>query len=208
MDGVRCPSLFPQIALRRMRAWAVGVAAGIAWSTAPAAAPADEALIAELQRGAVLLLRHARTTPGVGDPPGWRLQDCASQRNLSDEGIAQARAIGDWFRAQGLVPDEVRHSPWCRTRDTARLAFGRGEPWPALANIWEDRQRGAAQADEVRRHIGTGPADRLVVLVSHGVTIAQILPEAAGLAAGEAVVVRAGDTPQAPLRVLGRLRWP
>lgn len=175
---------------------------------APAAAHNDESLVRELRRGAVLLMRHTQTTPGVGDPAGWRLQDCASQRNLSAQGVAQARAIGEWFRTQGLQPHTVRHSPWCRTRDTALLAFGHGDPWQALANIFEDRSAAEPQAAEVRRYIRTQATDRLVVLVSHGVTIANILPEAAGLAAGEAAVVRAGPAPQEALQVLGRLRWP
>lgn len=180
----------------------------VAFWVTPAAAQPDETLLRELQRGAVLLMRHTQTTPGVGDPAGWRLDDCASQRNLSAEGQAQARAIGEWFKAKGLQPHVVRHSPWCRTRDTAQLAFGHGEPWQALANIFEDRRGADAQAAEVRRYVRTQAAGRLVVLVSHGVTIGHILPEAAGLAAGEAAVVRAGATPQDPLRLLGRLQWP
>lgn len=174
---------------------------------AGAASAAPEALVAELRQGAVLLMRHAQTTPGVGDPPGWRLGDCASQRNLDAAGIAQAQRIGRWFDAQRLPVSAVRNSPWCRARDTARLAFGRHDDWPALANIFEDRSGADAQAAAVRRYIQARGRGELVVLVSHGVTISHIVGGAA-LATGEAVVVRAGTEPGAPLQVIGRLVLP
>ena len=74
--------------------------------------------------GQVVLIRHAITTPGVGDPPGMRLDDCSSQRNLTDEGRRDARRLGEAFRARGLPVDRVLSSPWCRCLETARLAFG------------------------------------------------------------------------------------
>lgn len=160
------------------------------------------------QRGVALLMRHAQTAPGVGDPPGWTLERCESQRNLDDTGIAHARRIRQWFAARKLRPTSVRHSPWCRTRDTARLAFGNGNPWPALANIFEDRSGADAQAAEVRRFIETLKPGDLVVLVSHGSTIRHIVGEYT--APGEAIVVapRLGDAAPAALDVLGRLQVP
>ncbi len=84
--------------------------------------------------GGVLMLRHA-LAPGTFDPPGFSLGDCASQRNLDDEGRRQARQLGRWFAARQLRPTRVRSSPWCRCLDTARLAFGdRAEPWAALGS--------------------------------------------------------------------------
>jgi hypothetical protein len=66
---------------------------------------------------------------------------CSTQRNLSEDGRAQARRIGDWFRQRGLQPAQVRSSPWCRCLDTATLAFGRVEPWAALGS-----PRGASES--------------------------------------------------------------
>jgi phosphohistidine phosphatase SixA len=83
--------------------------------------------------GRVLLLRHARA-PGTFDPPGFQLGDCSTQRNLSAEGQAQARAIGQWFAQHGPAVVTVRSSPWCRCMDTARLAFGRAEAWADLGS--------------------------------------------------------------------------
>jgi phosphohistidine phosphatase SixA len=102
----------------------------------PVAAMAQEAASAvSLLRegGVVVAMRHA-LAPGTFDPPEFKLDDCATQRNLSDEGRAQAKRIGQWFERHGLKPDRVRSSPWCRCIDTANLAFGSAQPWSALAS--------------------------------------------------------------------------
>jgi phosphohistidine phosphatase SixA len=168
----------------------------------------DAALLRELRAGAVVMLRHTQTTAGVGDPPGWRLERCDSQRNLASEGIAHAKRIGQWFKARELRVSVVRNSPWCRTRDTATLAFGRHDDWPALNNLFEDRSRASEQAAAVRQFIDGVKAGELVVLVSHGSTIGHIVPGGAGLASGEAVVVRRASPPGAAPVVLGRLALP
>lgn len=186
---------------RRFTASLAGTAALGAWAD-------DAALLRELRAGAALLMRHTQTTPGVGDPAGWRLDQCATQRNLDERGIAHAKRIGRWFAAQQLTVTGVRNSPWCRARDTARLAFGRHEDWPALANIFEDRRGAERQATEVRRFVHAMKPGELAVLVSHGVTIAHIVGSGLALATGESVLVRAGATADAPLVVLGRLVVP
>jgi broad specificity phosphatase PhoE len=180
------------------------LAGGLAW---PALA-SDAALLRELQAGAALLMRHTQTTAGVGDPPGWRLDQCATQRNLDERGITHAQRIGPWFRAQRLAVTTVRNSPWCRCRDTARLAFGRSEDWAPLGNIFEDRSGADAQADAVRAFVRAMKPGALTVLVSHGITISHIVGGGVGLATGESVVVRAGPSAAAPLVVLGRLVVP
>jgi phosphohistidine phosphatase SixA len=170
---------------------------------------AQTALVRELRAGGALLMRHAQTTPGVGDPPGWRLDQCSSQRNLDERGIAQAQRLGRWFAAQPLAVTTVRNSPWCRARDTARLAFGRHEDWSALSNIFEDRRDADRQAVEFRRFLQAMRPGELAVLVSHGSTIGHLVgSDGAGLATGESVAVRAGRRPDAPLQVLGRLVVP
>jgi phosphohistidine phosphatase SixA len=176
---------------------------------------ADAALLKEMRAGAVVLMRHTQTTPGVGDPAGWRLDDCSSQRNLDATGIAHAQRIGRWFAQHTLTVTAVRNSPWCRTRDTARLAFGRSDDWSALANIFEDRSAATAQATAAQQALQAVKPNELVVWVSHGVTISQLLSDAGvagvagvALAMGEAVVVRRGSSAGAPPVVLGRLRVP
>ncbi|HPU52632.1 MAG TPA: histidine phosphatase family protein [Burkholderiaceae bacterium] len=122
--------------------------------------------------GHVLMMRHAATEPGVGDPPGYRLDDCRSQRNLSAEGQAQARAIGETLRRARVPLDDVRASQWCRCRDTAQLAFGEHAVWTPLNSFFD------ARGDERARH--TDPVWALVgayrgvsnpMLVTHQVNI-------------------------------------
>jgi phosphohistidine phosphatase SixA len=170
---------------------------------------ADEAApLRELRAGAAVLMRHTQTTPGAGDPPGWQLGQCQSQRNLAPSGIEHAKRIGAWFAANDLRVSRVRNSPWCRTRDTAMLAFDRHDDWDALSNIFEDRSAADAQAAQVNAYVKSLQPGELVVLVSHGTTIGHIMPGHGGLAPGESVVVRAAAGAGAPLVVLGRLAVP
>ena len=85
------------------------------------------------QGGVVAVFRHA-LAPGTFDPPGFRLGDCSTQRNLNDEGRAQARRIGEWFQERQSQPDKVLSSPWCRCVDSATLAFGAPQVWTALGS--------------------------------------------------------------------------
>ena len=93
--------------------------------------------------GCVVLMRHAVTVAGVGDPPGFRLDDCSSQRNLSDAGRQQARALGEAFQRERVQLAEVRSSAWCRCVDTAQLAFGRHTVWAPLNSFFQVGDRAA-----------------------------------------------------------------
>ena len=141
---------------------------------AAAAAPAwaDEALWTLLRDGGhVILLRHAATDRTFGDPPGFRLDDCSTQRNLIDEGREQARRLGEVLRARAVPIGRVLSSQWCRCLETARLAFGRAEPWPALNGAPRDTERVAARARELRALLATPPSGGNLVLVTHGFNI-------------------------------------
>jgi len=156
----------------------------IAARPVPATAASVDELWALLRGGGqIVLLRHGTTTPGVGDPPGFRLDECATQRNLTDAGRDESRRVGAAFRAQRVPVGRVLSSPWCRCLETARLAFGRAEPWPALANLFGRQER----ADALRAALSELPTDDTLVLVSHGSTISSatgVMP-----AMGEFVVV-------------------
>ena len=144
--------------------------------------------------GCAILWRHARTTPGVGDPPGFLLEDCSTQRNLSDAGRAQARRFGLEFERRSIRVDEVRSSRWCRCLDTARLAFPRHEvePLEALDSFFAEGTSGGAQTTALRNYLGTLPATRWVVLVTHMVNITALTGKAPAM--GEALVVETGDS--------------
>src|SRR5438034_5418704 len=78
--------------------------------------------------GSVVVLRHSYA-PGGFDPPGFRLDDCSTQRNLDEQGRAQAARVGEAFRQHGIALGAVLSSPRCRCMDTARLAFGQVQAW-------------------------------------------------------------------------------
>lgn len=153
----------------------------------PRAARAD-ALEALRRGGCALLLRHAATDPGVGDPADFRLGDCATQRNLSAEGREQARRIGAWFAVRALRPARVRSSPWCRCLDTARLAFGRADAFEPLASFFGEAQRRESQTAALRETLAALPARGFEVWVTHQVNITALTGE--GIAMGGAVVLR------------------
>src|SRR5262249_13228208 len=171
-------------------------------SSLPAHAQPTQALWDLLRGGGqVVLLRHGTTTPGAGDPPGFRLEDCATQRNLSDQGRAEARRIGSAFQAHHIPVGLVLSSPWCRCLETAQLAFGRAERWDALGNLFGNRSREAEQVAAMRERVSQRPAVGNLVLVSHGVTIQALTGES--LAQSEFLVV----TPEGNgrFRVVGRI---
>jgi broad specificity phosphatase PhoE len=148
------------------------IALALALLTLPAAASASEPLWVLLKAGGqAILVRHAITTPGVGDPPDMRLDDCASQRNLTERGRAHARRLGEAFRARGIAVDRLLTSPWCRCVETARLAWGPAEVWPPLGNLYGRSERQAEQVREMRTLVSERRAGGNLVLVSHGSTI-------------------------------------
>lgn len=154
--------------------FAAGVFGLLVASVSSMAASGEPAMgVAELSKpGRVLLLRHA-DAPGNGDPPGFRIGDCATQRNLGDNGRAQARRIGERLRAAGIASARVWSSQWCRCLDTARLlGLGPVQELPALNSFFDrpqDRDRHLAQ---LRAFLANLPLDGApVVLVSHQVMV-------------------------------------
>jgi hypothetical protein len=180
------------------------VAAGLTWPLWPAGAADDEVARLLRQGGALIALRHA-LAPGTFDPPGFKPGVCSTQRNLSDDGRAQARRIGEWFSARGLKPARVRSSPWCRCLDTATLAFGNAEPWAALGS-----PRGATESTnaesiaELRRALAAAsvPGRPFEVWVTHMFVLADLA--GTNSSSGEGLVLRA-DGAQG-VKVLGRLQ--
>ncbi len=170
---------------------------------APGQAAADEAALLTLLRGGgqVLLVRHASTTPGVGDPADFRIDDCASQRNLSEEGRAEARRLGERLRRHRVPIASVVSSPWCRCVETAQLAFGRvDEQWAALGNLFGRAPRAQAQVAELRPRIAAYRGNGNLVLVSHGSTTLAL----AGVSPQQAEVIVLTPTGSG-FRLAGRL---
>jgi broad specificity phosphatase PhoE len=191
------------------RQWLLAAAAATVHRSAGADAQADAAIDAGLVRrlqqeaGCVLLMRHA-SAPGGGDPPGFRLDDCSTQRNLSDEGRAQARRIGERLRALQFPVAAVWHSQWCRARETAELlALGERRPMPLFNSFFDDPD-GARERHfvaEARPLLAAWPGPGVLLVVTHQVNITAltgVFP-----ASGEIVAMRFSSVAGAQL--LGRL---
>jgi hypothetical protein len=170
----------------------------------PLRAAADQSAAALLRQGGVVAaLRHA-LAPGTFDPPGFRLGDCSTQRNLGDEGRVQAQAIGRWFDRRGLKPRHVLTSPWCRCIDTAQLAFGRGDVLEALGSpVGQDDEDRTRRLQLLRQALQGAAALRggFDVWVTHMFVLADLTGESTH--SGEALILRAD--PRGLPMVLGRL---
>ena len=182
-----------------------------ACATILTAAPASAAEIDEWrdlsgQRGVVVLMRHA-LAPGGGDPAGFRLGDCRTQRNLSREGRQQARAIGAAIERSAIDINAVLSSPWCRAKDTARLLdVGPvrtkqylGSTFTAPQSVSDARE--ARTRRLIKSHQGV---DSVLILVGHYANIMDLTGEAVD--SGESLIVRMN--PRGDLQVLGRIPAP
>ena len=151
---------------------------------------ADDAVWKQLKAGGnVLLIRHGAGEPGEGEPPNFFLGDCSTQRMLSEAGREQARRLGRMLKWRAVEVSEVRASRWCRTLETAELAFGHPPvPWEALDSLQRDPDREAERTRAVAALIATVRPPQNVALVTHAANIRALT----GLspAAAEIVVVR------------------
>ena len=140
------------------------------------------------QPGHVVFMRHS-DAPGYGDPPRYRLDDCTTQRNLSDKGRAHARRTGEAFRTRGVVFDRVLTSPWCRCKETARLAMGReAEVFAPLSNLVGRPEHRVPQVRALKAYLAGLAPDTRVLFVTHGIVINALT--GVSPASGEIVVVR------------------
>ncbi len=176
-------------------------AVAVLFTLALSPANATEAGWALLRNGGqVVFLAHANA-PGTGDPANFDIDNCRTQRNLSDRGRQQARGIGALFAARAEPVEEVYASRYCRTLDTARLAFGGdAEPLAALdePSADDDVNRAAQDAviELIREYSGSGN----LVLVTHPATVQEMV--GVRPREGEAVIVAPeGDG----IRQIGRI---
>jgi phosphohistidine phosphatase SixA len=166
-------------------------------------AHATEIAWAKLAEGRhTILLRHA-IAPGAGDPANFKLDDCSTQRNLSDQGRQQAQRIGARLAARAIKVDMVLTSEWCRAIDTAKLAFPRAKikTEPALNSFFADTSSKADQTAAILKLIGAFEGSGNQVMVTHQVNILALT----GLSPreGEAIIVDANPD-GSNLKIVGR----
>lgn len=184
----------------RRRAWAIAVGSVGLVGLVASPALASDALPTHWPSGSVLLVRHARA-PGVGDPAGFRLGDCGTQRNLDDTGRTQARGLGERLRALNVPIGAVWTSQWCRTRDTAELAFpGRWIDQPDFNSFFADPDRASAQTAAALERLRSWRGPGVLVVVTHQVNISALTGRF--VTSGEALLI---DLPEGQPRLLGRL---
>ena len=179
--------------MRRMRFVIFIVLLGFC-STAEVAGAADAADAWKALRagGHVALMRHADAPGGVGDPPGFRVEDCATQRNLSAKGRADAEKIGLRLKGEGIAFEKILSSPWCRCIDTARLLdLGTVETEATFGNVVVLRDQRETLTTGARGLIARWTARGNLLVVTHGANIQALT--GAWLASGEIVVVRGGS---------------
>jgi broad specificity phosphatase PhoE len=175
---------------------------------APAVQADEAAAWAALKAGGhVALMRHAEA-PGIGDPEGFRLGACATQRNLDARGRDEARTAGDRLRAERVSIGRLLSSPWCRCRDTAELMrTGRPvEMTPLFGSAFGDgggRSGQAVPLDEARRLMRAWRGPGTLLVVTHGATIRALL-DGPNPATAEVVVVK--PSADGPLLEVGRAR--
>lgn len=132
---------------------------------------------------------QATWKPGFGDPKGFVLGDCMTQRNLDESGQTQARRIGESFRQRGIEVAAVWSSQWCRTQETADLAFpGKRIDQAAFNSFFDTPQNSSSQTRVARELLASWRGHGVLVVVTHQVNITAltgIVPQP-----GEAVVMK------------------
>ena len=139
-------------------------------------AQADEVNWKSAQEGnKIILIRHA-LAPGGGDPAGFKIDDCETQRNLNQRGIAQSKKIGDLFEKNNIPIDQVLSSQWCRCKDTAKYAFKIFKEFSALNSTFQspyDKNK-SRQLKEIKNFVKNwdGKGKNLILITHYSIITA------------------------------------
>lgn len=187
-----------------LMAWLALTVSSIAFvlSTQSALASDEKALWQALRTGeAFAIMRHA-LAPGTGDPANFSLDDCSTQRNLSEDGRAQARKIGERFRQNGIELAKIYTSAWCRCKETAELlALGDVNVLEALNSFWRDQALARKQTQNLKQWLTSNESQQPTVLVTHYINILELT--GATTSSGEIIVAKIRDDQK--IIVLGSL---
>ena len=167
----------------------IALATAVALGASGLARANEAAAWAALRAGGhVALMRHTDAPGGTGDPPGFKLDDCATQRNLSDQGRTEAGQIGARLKAESIAFEEILSSPWCRCMDTARLLdMGPVAPAPTFGNVVVLHDQAESLTEGARASIAGWQGAGTLLVVTHGANIRALT--GISPATGEIVVV-------------------
>jgi phosphohistidine phosphatase SixA len=143
----------------------------------------------------ILLIRHA-DAPGIGDPIGYKLNDCKTQRNLGEYGKNQSIQIGQWLKSKGVSEAQIFSSPWCRCKDTATgLQLGAVSIEPALGSFFDNMSLEKSQTlslqNSIGKHLKAFPKKTLIY-VTHHVNIEAFTGKVVSV--GDMVLVKVNST--------------
>ena len=136
----------------------------------------------------IILIRHA-LAPGGGDPAGFKISDCKTQRNLNQAGIDQSKRIGKIFKNNKIPIDLVLSSQWCRCKDTAKYAFKKFKEFSALNSTFQFsyNKNETKQLREIKNFVKkwNGKGKNLILITHYSIitAITNVVP-----ASGEIVV--------------------
>ena len=123
----------------------------------------------------IILIRHS-LAPGGGDPAGFRIKDCKTQRNLNKNGINQSKRIGKLFKKNKVPIDQVLSSQWCRCKDTAKYAFESYKEFPALNSTFQSpyNKNEGKQLKELYKYVKkwNGEGKNLVLITHYSIITA------------------------------------
>ena len=148
----------------------------------------DEKILNSLYEGGkIIFIRHA-IAPGNGDPTDFKINDCSTQRNLSQSGIDQSKLIGLFFKENNIKIDKVFSSEWCRCKDTAEIAFKNYKTFKALNSFYDPKfvENEKKQIKDLKKFIKEWDSDKNIIFVTHYVVILSLLN--IGVSSGEIVV--------------------
>tara|TARA_Y100001970_G_scaffold264343_1_gene350846 strand:- start:5964 stop:6518 length:555 start_codon:yes stop_codon:yes gene_type:complete len=151
----------------------------------PTSTFSNDKLISKLQSGGnIVFIRHA-LAPGSGDPENINLNDCSTQRNLSERGINQSKKIGEFFKQNNIPIDQVLSSEWCRCKDTAKFAFKNFNTFPDLNSFYDEKfyKNKDKQIRNLKKFIKNWKSNKNLVLITHYVVILEMLD--IGVSSGE-----------------------
>ena len=151
-------------------------------------ADSNKDLLKQLTEGGKLIfIRHAYA-PGSGDPNNFNLNDCSTQRNLSDRGRKQAEHIGIIFRENKIEIDEVYSSEWCRCKETAEIAFTNFTTKNFLNSFYSSNyaKNKTKQIKDLMKFVKKNDFEKNIIFVTHYVLISEVLDYAPS--SGEIIV--------------------
>ena len=147
----------------------------------------EQKVIKDLKEGGKLILIRHSEAPGTGDPENFNLNDCKTQRNLSADGIEQAKRLGDFFRKNNISFEKVYSSEYCRCKDTARNAFINFETFSGLNSTFADASKTPAYIKKTKEFIEKLDKSKNYIFVAHHTTIEGLVNKFAN--SGEMIIV-------------------